>query len=475
MKLKLTYFIIFLLFSFNYNYSQSTEIDGKIVRIKYTDSTVNLADTICSWAEKTTNSGKRYSYYLSTVVFNNFEYLIGTKGYNDYTPINWSSNSRTILNVENNADSSIHHFLGDSFVHVIYSYSDVPYIKRLSQGIWLLYDYYGNNFLDSNGTIYTKLPGEDEYFIAYILGRVNDIYLNAVLSSSSSEIEFYLNDLTTSPSIDFSNSPNVEFVGFPIDYKPGKLMQLNDDLYLCQSVGWRNDQIDLIQFQDSTFNYIKSYSYNNITQWDAKNDNIYICYQLADYSYCISKMDFNYSDSTLVNEKIIYSPKTHFQSNNEFEFVAHILTDTLYLFNILEEKIQNQWDISDLSLKHSIIVGDDEIFVHHITNITDIKEKDEAQVIEFELKQNYPNPFNPTTTIKYSIPINVGTSSALSLQTSLIVYDVLGNEIRTLVNERQPAGNYKVEFNGKDLPSGVYFYRLTYGTRSTTDKMLLLK
>jgi hypothetical protein len=86
---------------------------------------------------------------------------------------------------------------------------------------------------------------------------------------------------------------------------------------------------------------------------------------------------------------------------------------------------------------------------------------------EFTLHQNYPNPFNPTTRIEYELPA--------SSHISLTVYDVLGREIRTLVDERQSAGNHSVTFNPGNLPSGVYFYRLQAGNYSATKKLLLLK
>ncbi|MFH1197479.1 MAG: alpha/beta hydrolase-fold protein [bacterium] len=86
---------------------------------------------------------------------------------------------------------------------------------------------------------------------------------------------------------------------------------------------------------------------------------------------------------------------------------------------------------------------------------------------DFNLFQNYPNPFNPTTTIKYSIPTSVETgqlarqlTGAPSLQTTLKIYDMLGNEVVTLVNEQKEPGNYEVEFDGSQLSSGVYFYRI---------------
>ncbi|GAB4293002.1 MAG: hypothetical protein Kow0098_13590 [Ignavibacteriaceae bacterium] len=97
---------------------------------------------------------------------------------------------------------------------------------------------------------------------------------------------------------------------------------------------------------------------------------------------------------------------------------------------------------------------------------------------EFSLEQNYPNPFNPATKIKYTIPSVTLNQSKVDAYVTLKVYDVIGSEVTTLVNERQPAGTYEVEFNSKMLPSGlssgVYFYRLTFGTQSETRKMIFL-
>jgi hypothetical protein len=83
------------------------------------------------------------------------------------------------------------------------------------------------------------------------------------------------------------------------------------------------------------------------------------------------------------------------------------------------------------------------------------------------LDQNYPNPFNPSTTIKYQI-------NELS-HVLIIVYDVLGNEVATLVNEEKYAGHYKLEFNATGLQSGVYFYKLQAGNFIQTKKMILMK
>ena len=81
--------------------------------------------------------------------------------------------------------------------------------------------------------------------------------------------------------------------------------------------------------------------------------------------------------------------------------------------------------------------------------------------------QNYPNPFNPSTNIKYSIPADGNVT--------LKVYDILGKEVSTLVNEYQQAGTFDVVFDGSNLASGAYYYQLTTGELNATKKLMLTK
>jgi hypothetical protein len=104
--------------------------------------------------------------------------------------------------------------------------------------------------------------------------------------------------------------------------------------------------------------------------------------------------------------------------------------------------------------------------------VTSIQQEDLTIPLEYSLSQNYPNPFNPTTKIKYSIPSNVKREMSNIL---LKVYDVLGNEVATLINEEKPAGSYEVEFNGSKMSSGVYFYQIKAGNFIDTKKMVLMK
>jgi hypothetical protein len=106
--------------------------------------------------------------------------------------------------------------------------------------------------------------------------------------------------------------------------------------------------------------------------------------------------------------------------------------------------------------------------VARYANLQTIGVNENNEIIkDFKLYQNYPNPFNPNSKIKMQI-------SKLSY-VKLIVYDVLGKEVTTLVNEKLNPGTYEVTFDGSNLPSGVYFYKLVTESFTDTKRMLLIK
>lgn len=154
---------------------------------------------------------------------------------------------------------------------------------------------------------------------------------------------------------------------------------------------------------------------------------------LEEYNYdennnCINAQGFNHQN----NEWISYPTKLTCYYNNNL--------------NIFEQ-VANKIEIS-------------------YSTFTDVI--DEAnQPKEVLLEQNYPNPFNPTTTISYNLP-----NSGL---TSLKVYDVLGKEVATLINEYQDQGNHSINFDGSYLASGTYFYQLIFDNNIQTKKLLLIK
>jgi hypothetical protein len=101
--------------------------------------------------------------------------------------------------------------------------------------------------------------------------------------------------------------------------------------------------------------------------------------------------------------------------------------------------------------------------------VSEMSNDEDAPVLppSFSLEQNYPNPFNPITVIKWESPENCVQR--------LKIYDVLGNEVKTLVNEYKPAGSYEINFDASGLATGVYFYQLKAGKYITVKKMILLR
>ncbi len=101
------------------------------------------------------------------------------------------------------------------------------------------------------------------------------------------------------------------------------------------------------------------------------------------------------------------------------------------------------------------------------TNSSDVTRREGSEPTAFQLSQNYPNPFNPTTTVEFSLP-----NSSLA---TLKIFDLLGREVATLVNEHLTAGSYKTEWDAGNMPSGTYVYSLRAGNFVQTKKLLLLR
>ena len=154
-----------------------------------------------------------------------------------------------------------------------------------------------------------------------------------------------------------------------------------------------------------------------------------------------------YYNDSLINistaEGDDYSPHLAYLSNN----------DTTFISIIWEHCSNNKIDIWMAKAIFRPIMGS--------------VEDDKAIINLFSLSQNYPNPFNPSTVISYQLPV--------SGNVTLKVYDTLGREVASLVNEEKLPGNYEVKFDGSNLSIGVYFYRLQSGTFSETKKFVLMK
>ncbi|MBI9072540.1 MAG: T9SS type A sorting domain-containing protein [Melioribacteraceae bacterium] len=175
---------------------------------------------------------------------------------------------------------------------------------------------------------------------------------------------------------------------------------------------------------------------------DSANWNLDVIFDVWDYS------GFSPDSANTLSPRFFYgSPATDMDGDGKSE----------YLF-VNYSNDQSEWadDPYLWIIESSITVG--------------VEKKNDFIPNEFSLKQNYPNPFNPSTTIEYSIPSN-------SEYVEISVFDILGNEIVTLVNEEQDAGNYRIRFNAAEynLSSGIYFYKLNTNNFSDTKKLMLIK
>ncbi len=165
-------------------------------------------------------------------------------------------------------------------------------------------------------------------------------------------------------------------------------------------------------------------------------------WEKVDYSLYRIQISFNRLFNNMVLDSLLI--------DNRFVMQLNEYTD--YYWRIRAENI----------ISHSVWSEIRKFATGMLTNINEI-----ANLKIFSLSPNYPNPFNPTTSIQYA----VGDRQFVSLK----VYDVLGREVATLVNEEKKPGTYEVKFDGSDLSCGIYFYRIQAGSFVQTRKMILIK
>jgi beta-glucanase (GH16 family) len=159
-----------------------------------------------------------------------------------------------------------------------------------------------------------------------------------------------------------------------------------------------------------------------------------------------------------------------FGTDNNF---TPLWSDDLNAFNPVRwERATHTWDANNAQFVPDNVVFQNGRMVLCLTNpenvgFARVEQISSQKPTAFQLEQNYPNPFNPSTAIRYQ----VSATSAVRLA----VFDMLGRQVATLVNERQAAGSYQVTFNAANLASGTYFYRLQAGAFTETRKMMLVK
>jgi hypothetical protein len=189
-------------------------------------------------------------------------------------------------------------------------------------------------------------------------------------------------------------------------------------------------------------------------------------------------VEVKFSGDTSMNHAMYY-----YQFSKDTLDYGRIVSSMMGYEKLKNMLIYNSTDTSgivSLAIKHNLLCDYTGLIalepndtIHYMVNpydeshFTDVTENDSTLIKDYRLVQNYPNPFNPSTIIKYELPI--------AGNVSLKVYDILGNEVRVLVNQFKGAGKYSAIFDAKGLASGIYIYQLSNDRFVLSRKMLLLK
>lgn len=214
-----------------------------------------------------------------------------------------------------------------------------------------------------------------------------------------------------------------------------------------------NDSNNVFTLDNSLLSGISFPNYNRPVFVDIDND--------GDYDVVIGR-----SNGSLV----------FYQNGGDASTPSWKLNDTLFAGIKVKQNAHPGFADLDGDGRLDMVIGEyDGNFTYYknlFAPVTGINENTEDVPNSFALSQNYPNPFNPITTIKYSIPSNVKHEIT---NVKLIVFDMLGKEVATLVNEQKAPGNYEITFDAGKLSSGIYIYKLQSVGFSQSRKMLLLK
>jgi hypothetical protein len=209
-------------------------------------------------------------------------------------------------------------------------------------------------------------------------------------------------------------------------------------------------RIYLFNYYDKIYSDDGGISWQNMTGEYSFNATFFSFYQDENTSiiYALLNEGLYYSDNDSIYWKLIPGSE-----------ILSVIPPGHYSSTIRNISIDNE---------NNLIYAGSASGIYRTEFITGVKDQSTDKGLEeFYLGQNYPNPFNPITSINYSVP--------KTSYISLVVYDVLGREIKTLVNEEKLPGSYSVQFNGSSLSSGIYFYAMRTKNFNAIKKLILLK
>ncbi|MBE0571883.1 MAG: T9SS type A sorting domain-containing protein [Ignavibacteriaceae bacterium] len=259
--------------------------------------------------------------------------------------------------------------------------------------------------------------------------------------------------------------------GYPGDFAAARYhndpFQANVPFYIVDNL-WNQGFINFLDLGDPSVTAVDAVVYSDTIPGGSFNDS-FVASGVASRFYEISITPQNAGTNSSFNASLrLYYSDIDIQGINENNLKLVRLTNDGWIY--VGGTVNTDENYVEASNIHDVGI----FAFADPDSITNLDDDVEGLVNEFVLEQNYPNPFNPSTKIRYTIP-NVTLSDVEGSFVTLKVYDVLGNEVATLVNEEKTTGSYEVDFNVSGLTSGIYFYKLTAGSFVETKKMILLR
>ena len=339
-------------------------------------------------------------------------------------------------------------------------------IKDRSSGTIIRY-----NWIEGAARILDLVETEDAWEIIMFEPDYHDVYVYG---------NVIINDMTKSPFA--TNMIHFGFDNSPVEAKRGTLFFYNNTVYIKgdKDIYWYVRLFDVTSDNDPDTEEGTVAMYNNIihkegtTNLELMRDsgtlnfygNNWIREGYAELGY-EATAQINYPTPPIVGT----DPGFKDVSNEDFTLLeSSVCIDTA---GTLPDSVESRYPVEYEYVKHTsrknrLLSGSRyDLGAFEYANQTGIEFDKELLITDYRLLQNYPNPFNPITAISYRL-------SAVS-DVKLTVYNVLGQKIRTLVNEKQSAGKYRVSFDASGLAGGVYFYRLQAGDFTATRKMILMQ
>ena len=457
MKRAITILIIFLVC--NPLFPQVTETKGNLLRINFTQTGVDLDDTLWNWTSTNYVKGESCSNIIN--IDSTLYLLINSYDNDPQLPWNYLYLYNTVKKTKELLIAD-HPPLDPMDPYFYYR----PIINYANSGCWIFNGIRYPAYYLRNDSLY-NFDGDRELYLIHSSGKLGDKNLFVFNNRNVYDFFYYLEDLSGSPGLKFTDKIDVYDENDILNnyLAPSEVHHLSDSLYLVREM---SENFYLASFTGHRLKFIKSlkpedsqslfviYKFSNNNLFTVENNKLF-------------REIYNPDSVKFVNKEIIVdSIGDVYAFSDDNNFFAHILNDSLFVYSLNQSELINGYSLGTINIWGNIIVDSPYVYLHQINTVTGTKANTDIPV-EFKLDQNYPNPFNPTTSIGYQLP----TAGHVTLK----VYDILGREIATLVDEDQTPGKYSSNFGAQQssLGSGVYFYRLKANNYLEVKKMMLLK